>query len=166
MSILPYYDTLKTGSTSQFADNMDKIRKPYYPYYHFHFITLLFYKQKLFSFSIPLDNCYTNCYTFCMKKLINGRPMEWDDDKERINIQKHGLSFSTASKVFDDENRIEFYDEKHSADEERYIVLGLVHKVLFVVYTDRKDATRIISARLATPRERSVYYDDYQQDDL
>ena len=92
--------------------------------------------------------------------------MEWDDDKERINIQKHGLSFSTASKVFDDENRIELYDEKHSTDEERYIVLGLVHKVLFVVYTDRKDTTRIISARLATPRERSVYYDDYQQDDL
>ena len=116
--------------------------------------------------SATLVFCYTICYTFSMRTLINGRPMEWDDDKERINIQKHGLSFSTASRVFDDENRIEFYDEKHSTDEERYIVLGLVHKVLFVVYTDRKDATRIISARLATPRERSVYYDDYQQDDL
>ena len=34
-----------------------------------------------------------------MKKLINNRPTEWDDEKEKINIQKHGLDFSTAAKV-------------------------------------------------------------------
>lgn len=101
-----------------------------------------------------------------MKKLINNRPMEWDDDKEKINIQKHGLSFTTAAKVFDDVNRLEYYDRKHSIDEERYIVLGLVHKVLFVVYTDRQDATRIISARKATPAERRIYYGNYTQNDL
>ena len=91
--------------------------------------------------------------------------MEWDDNKNKINKEKHGISFETAAKVFDDINRIEFYDEEHSVDEDRYIVLGLVRKVLFVVYTDRKDATRIISARKATAAERSVYYDDYPQND-
>lgn len=101
-----------------------------------------------------------------MKILVDGRHFEWDDNKEKINIQKHGLSFSTAYNVFNDINRIEYYDEKHSIDEERYIVLGLVQNVLFVVCTDRKDSTRIISARLATAKERSMYYDNYPQGSL
>ena len=101
-----------------------------------------------------------------MKKLINNRPTEWDDEKEKINIQKHGLDFSTAAKMFDDINRLEYYDEIHSIDEKRYIVIGLVHKVLFVVYTEREDATRIISARKATPAERRVYYGNDSQNDL
>ncbi|MGN1328586.1 MAG: BrnT family toxin, partial [Eubacterium sp.] len=39
---------------------------------------------------------------------------EWDDEKEKINIVKHGIDFSTAARVFKDENRIELYDEAHS----------------------------------------------------
>ena len=39
---------------------------------------------------------------------------EWDDNKEKINLSKHGIDFSTAALVFQDENRIEFYDEAHS----------------------------------------------------
>lgn len=101
-----------------------------------------------------------------MKSLINGRPMEWDDRKNEINKRKHGISFETAAHVFEDINRIEYFDEAHSADEDRFIVLGLVRKVLFVVYTDRGDATRIISARKATKAETEVYYDNYTQDDL
>ena len=101
-----------------------------------------------------------------MKISINGRLMEWDDNKNAINKKKHGIIFETAALVFSDANSVEFYDEKHSIDEERYIVLGLVNKVLFVVCTDRKDATRIISARLATAAERRIYYDDYTQNDL
>lgn len=101
-----------------------------------------------------------------MRKLINGRPTEWDDEKEKINIKKHGLDFTTAAHVFDDVDRLEYYDEAHSIEEDRYIVIGLVNKVLFVVYTDREDATRIISARKATAKERSVYYGNYSQDDL
>lgn len=92
--------------------------------------------------------------------------MEWDDRKNEINKRKHGISFETAAHVFEDINRIEYFDEAHSADEDRFIVLGLVHKVLFVVYTDRGDATRIISARKATEAETEVYYDNYTQDDL
>lgn len=92
--------------------------------------------------------------------------MEWDDRKNEINKRKHGISFETAVHVFEDINRIEYFDEAHSADEDRFIVLGLVRKVLFVVYTDRGDATRIISARKATEAETEVYYDNYTQDDL
>lgn len=92
--------------------------------------------------------------------------MEWDDRKNEINKRKHGISFETAAHVFEDVNRIEYFDEAHSADEDRFIVLGLVRKVLFVVYTDRGDATRIISARKAMEAETEVYYDNYTQDDL
>lgn len=92
--------------------------------------------------------------------------MEWDDRKNEINKRKHGISFETAAHVFEAINRIEYFDEAHSADEDRFIVLGLVRKVLFVVYTDRGDATRIISARKATEAETEVYYDNYTQDDL
>ena len=49
---------------------------------------------------------------------------EWDDVKEKINIAKHGIDFGTAALVFRDENRIEFYDEAHSTDEDRYITIG------------------------------------------
>lgn len=92
--------------------------------------------------------------------------MEWDDRKNEINKRKHGISFETAAHVFEDINRIEYFDEAHSTDEDRFIVLGLVRKVLFVVYTDRGYATRIISARKATEAETEVYYDNYTQDDL
>lgn len=92
--------------------------------------------------------------------------MEWDDRKNEINKKKHGISFETAAHVFEDINRIEYFDEAHSSDEDRFIVIGLVRKVLFVVYTDRGDTTRIISARKATEAETEVYYDNYTQDDL
>lgn len=83
---------------------------------------------------------------------------EWDEQKADSNIKKHGVSFETASKVFLDENRIEIYDEAHSIDEDRFITIGLVEEILFVVYSVRHPKIRLISARLATPKERSVYY--------
>ena len=86
---------------------------------------------------------------------------EWDEEKNRINKLKHGIDFNTAIHVFDDENRIEIYDYEHSIDEDRYNTIGLVHDILFVVYTERKDKLRIISARLATAMERRLYYDGY-----
>ena len=92
--------------------------------------------------------------------------MEWDDRKNEINIQKHGISFATAALVFSDKERIEYLDTVHSAEEDRYIVLGMVHKVLFVVYTEREDTSRLISARRATPRERRIYYGDEENDCL
>lgn len=83
---------------------------------------------------------------------------EWDEEKADINFKKHGILFETAAKVFLDENRIEVYDETHSIGEERYITIGLAGDVLFVVYTERTPKIRLISARLATARERKIYY--------
>lgn len=86
---------------------------------------------------------------------------EWDDEKAAINLKKHGVSFQTAALVFYDENRIEMYDSEHSLEEDRYNTIGMVEDVLFVVYTERKDHLRIISARLANKKERSMYYERY-----
>ena len=83
---------------------------------------------------------------------------EWDEDKAMINRQKHGISFETAALVFEDEDRVEIFDAGHSRDEDRYITIGMAGEILFVVYTERKEAIRLISARLANARERSLYY--------
>lgn len=93
-----------------------------------------------------------------MTKEISGRWFEWNEEKNIINIEKHKISFETAALVFNDLDRQEFFDELHSDEEDRYITIGKVGKVLFVVHTDRADATRIISARLATAKERRLYY--------
>lgn len=87
---------------------------------------------------------------------------EWDSEKEKININKHGLDFSTAARVFMDENRLEIFDELHSDLEERYITIGMIDNVAYivvVVYTERGEAIRIISARKATENERRMYND-------
>lgn len=87
---------------------------------------------------------------------------EWDEEKNRANIRKHdGISFEMAVRVFLDENRIEKYDARHSLDEDRYNVIGMVENLLFVVYTERNDDTiRIISARKATKEECNEYYEE------
>ena len=58
--------------------------------------------------------------------------------KNLLNKRKHGISFETAAYVFEDENYIEMYDFEHSIDEDRYIAIGCVGNVLFVVFTERK----------------------------
>ena len=84
---------------------------------------------------------------------------EWDEDKNALNITKHAISFEQACYVFSDPMYLEMYDFEHSVDEDRYIAIGMVNDVLFVVFTERKDSIRIISARLATNTERRIYYD-------
>jgi len=83
---------------------------------------------------------------------------EWDREKAKLNKIKHGVSFKTATAVFDDPNRIEQFDALHSWGEDRWQVIGMVDDVLFVVYTERIDKIRLISAREATEDERSRYY--------
>ena len=61
--------------------------------------------------------------------------------------------------MFEDPEYIEMYDFEHSIEEDRYIAIGRVGDILFVVFTERKDNIRLISARLATATERSLYYD-------
>ena len=86
---------------------------------------------------------------------------EWDETKAAINRKKHGVSFEEAKTVFDNPLALIFDDEEHSIDEHREIIIGHSrnNRLLLVSYTERPNAIRIISARLATRRER----EDYEQ---
>ena len=95
-----------------------------------------------------------------MRTQIAGQWFEWDEIKAEINKRKHGIRFETAAKVFEDENRKVRLDVEHSIDEERWQTIGKVNNILFVVYTERSETTRLISARKATPKERKDYYAD------
>ncbi|MBQ6132508.1 MAG: BrnT family toxin [Selenomonadaceae bacterium] len=83
---------------------------------------------------------------------------EWDREKAKLNKIKHGVSFKAATAVFDDPNRLKIFDDEHSFDEERWQIIGMADDILFVVYTERRDKTRIISARVAEEYERRDYY--------
>lgn len=86
---------------------------------------------------------------------------EWDENKDRINRHKHGVSFDEAKTVFYDEEALVIDDPEHSADEERFIILGLSNKpnLLVVCHCYRASDTviRIISARKATKTESEFY---------
>ena len=85
---------------------------------------------------------------------------EWDEEKENENIRKHGISFRTAIHVFFDDYRIERHDDRFDYGEDRFIIIGVAFQdELFVVYTERDNTNRIISARRATKEERREYYD-------
>ena len=89
---------------------------------------------------------------------------DWDPLKAKLNIEKHGVSFEVAVRVFLDDKRLEKYDFNHSTpEEERINIIGRVADMLllFVVATDRNGITRIISARKAEPEEEAEYYEDY-----
>ena len=93
---------------------------------------------------------------------MDGLRFEWDEDKNRKNIKKHGVSFEEAQTVFLDENAVRFFDPDHSQDEERFIMLGMSFKlrVLVVCHCDSKNDTviRIISARKADKHEAGDYW--------
>jgi uncharacterized DUF497 family protein len=86
---------------------------------------------------------------------------EWDAAKNRSNQAKHGVSFEEAKSVFFDDYAVQFYDEPHSVDEDRFVMLGMsnLSRVLVVCHCERVegDAIRIISARKATKKERGFY---------
>ena len=86
---------------------------------------------------------------------------EWNSEKAEKNLIKHGICFEDAVLVFLDENKIEEFDEIHSDDEDRYKVIGRVGKVLVVIYTERGDRNRIISARNASKQEKEEYYEQF-----
>ncbi len=115
---------------------------------------------------------------------MGGLLFEYNPEKNRKNIEKHGISFKSAARVFFDYDRIELYDEGHSETEDRYDTIGdtsagnlttigtlqdtpRIDNILFVVYTERivsdkpgkpEEVIRLISARMATSFERGVYY--------
>lgn len=85
----------------------------------------------------------------------------WDESKNFLSKKKHGVSFEEAKTVFYDENAIEFPDPDHSQDEDRFLMLGVSHRlrVLMICHCFREDDSiiRIISARKATRREVRYY---------
>lgn len=84
---------------------------------------------------------------------------EWDNEKARINLKKHGVSFGEATEVFDDPNVVEAEDTEHSVEEARFVIIGYsTRRLLFVVFAERRgDLIRIISARPPTAAERRAY---------
>ena len=86
---------------------------------------------------------------------------EWDSEKAETNWKKHNVLFEVAARVFLDENYIDYFDELHSDDEDRFKIVGKVENVLVVIYTERNDNKRIISARLANKKERDDYYEQF-----
>jgi uncharacterized protein len=85
----------------------------------------------------------------------------WDENKNRINVKKHGVSFEQACKVFDDARKLEKFDTVHSTLEDRSIIIGQAEaNLLFVVNTEIDNETiRIISARKANKKEQEAYYE-------
>ncbi len=84
---------------------------------------------------------------------------EWDASKAAANLKKHGVSFEEAKTVFDNGLAAIFDDETHSEGERREIIIGHSrnNRLLLISFTERPHAIRIISARLATRREREDY---------
>ena len=84
---------------------------------------------------------------------------EWDHEKARANLAKHGVSFEEAEEVFVDPLSLTIDDPSHSHDEPRLLIIGLSWRgrLLMVSHTARGDKIRIIAARHATARERFEY---------
>ena len=86
---------------------------------------------------------------------------EWDESKATANLTKHGVSFEEAKTVFNNLLAVIFDDEAHSVGERREIIIGHSrnNRLLVISFTEHPNVIRIISARLATRRER----EDYEQ---
>jgi len=84
---------------------------------------------------------------------------EWNPKKATANRRKHGVTFEEASSALRDVFSATAHDPDHSDDEERFVTFGVSSRglLLAVSHTDRGNAIRIISARLATTAERKIY---------
>jgi uncharacterized protein len=105
-------------------------------------------------------------YNIHYKRKIVGVKFEWDEAKNTINKQKHGLSFETATRAFADPLAV-FIQDLTGYDEERWQLFGMIDGfvLLLVVHTVRgesEDIIRIISARKATRKERQYYENEIQ----
>lgn len=92
---------------------------------------------------------------------MNEISFEWDENKNSINKKKHGVSFEEARTVFYDDTALIIDDPEHSADEERFIILGFSKQANLLVvchcYRAADMVIRIISARKATKNEAKFY---------
>ena len=93
------------------------------------------------------------------RRVDSGLEFEWDPAKAEANFRKHGITFDQAIGVFYDPMMMTIEDERFAYSELREVAFGLVDAaVMAVVYVERREnLIRIISARLATPKERRRY---------
>ncbi len=83
---------------------------------------------------------------------------EWDGNKNKSNLEKHGVDFNQAKEVFSDKDKIEITDNRKDYGEERTKIIGKAMDLLLsVVYTMRDATVRLISARAASRKERKDY---------
>ena len=82
---------------------------------------------------------------------------EWDENKNKSNKKKHGIDFIDAKEIFKDENRSNSVDDRVEYGEKRWITVGKMFKAIIVVIYTIRNATRIISARMANKKERAAY---------
>lgn len=87
---------------------------------------------------------------------------EWDEQKNKSNAKKHGVSFKEARTAFYDERAVVFDDPEHSDEEDRFILLGTSHKLNTLVvchcFREKETVIRIISARKANKEEEHYYW--------
>ena len=99
-----------------------------------------------------IDKSYIYLYTFVVE-------FDWDETKNRANVEKHGVDFRDVKDVFRDV-RVTAIDDRREYGENRKVTIGQIgDRVLVVVYAEREGVVRIISARRANRRERSRYYE-------
>ena len=90
---------------------------------------------------------------------------EWDQNKEKINVKKHSVSFEESKTVFYDEHALLIPDPGHSNDEDRFIILGMSYSIRELVVSfcerhadDEEELIRIISSRKADKDEKQQYW--------
>jgi uncharacterized DUF497 family protein len=91
---------------------------------------------------------------------------EWDDAKAEANYRKHGIAFETAVEAFGDPFAVEYFDHDSSDHgEDRFVIVGRASALLLtVVYTERGENVRLISARRATRKEHGDYHRENSQE--
>ena len=84
---------------------------------------------------------------------------EWDPEKASSNLRKHNVSFEEASTALSDPMAATGADPDHSIGEFRYVTFGISERdrLLVVAHTEQRETIRIISARLASRREKKIY---------
>lgn len=85
--------------------------------------------------------------------------IEWDPKKAKLNLRKHRVSFEEAATALSDPMAATGADPDHSITEKRYVTFGVSERgrLLVVAHTDEEETIRIISARIASKRERELY---------
>lgn len=82
---------------------------------------------------------------------------EWDENKRRANLQKHGFDFADAERIFESD-RVIFIDDRFDYGEMRLVTIGfLSQRIVTVTYTEHDEVIRIISLRKATKNEQTKY---------